>query len=77
MSAELWAILGVLVAIIAQTTIAAKWAGKWQERLERLTIDVSDLRRWKHGEVTGFMTSTKVRLGMLEQDQPPFREVKP
>lgn len=78
MSAELWGILGIFVAILAQTGLGFKWAGKWQERLERLTLDVGDLRRWKHGEVTGFMQSTQLRLGLLEQDNDtPFREVKP
>lgn len=68
MTPELWGMVGVILAIIVQTVIGAKWAGKWQERLERVTLDVSDLRRWKHSEVTGFMQDTKLRLGLLEQE---------
>lgn len=67
MSAELWAMLGVMFSIIVQSAVVARWAGKWQERLERITLDVSDLRKWKHKEVTSFMTAVKVRLGLLEQ----------
>lgn len=63
------AVATILVALLGQTLLAARWAGKWQERLERVSTDVGDLRKWKHREVTGFMSSTNLRLGLLEQKE--------